>query len=486
MLFNSWQFAVFLPIVFFVYYALNDTYRWIFLLGASYFFYMSWNPKLVVLIAGTTLISYFCAIRVEETPDRRGKKGWMLLGLLTSLAILFFFKYYNFFAESAASILRLFSLPARDLTLNLILPVGISFYTFQTLSYVIDVYRGELRAERHLGYYALYVIFFPQLVAGPIERPGNLIPQLREKTVFSYENVTKGMKIMAWGYFKKMVLASYLSVYVDKIYDHPQDYPGFALVLATIFFSIQIYCDFSGYSDIAIGSAKLFGKDLMLNFKSPYFSGGIKEFWSRWHISLSSWFRDYVYIPLGGNRVSFWRHKLNLMITFMASGLWHGANWTFVIWGGLHGFFQVAESIWNRWFPKNKEKKEFWLVGGIKRTATFLLVSFAWIFFRANTIGDALFVVRNMFRNIRYFIPYLREGYDFLGLTKAKLVGLLIPLALLFVYDYYDRKTDVIDRISSLPAGWRWLIYVVFVSGMICWVAASFGTASQEFIYFQF
>ncbi len=486
MQFNSWQFAVFLPFVFFVYYALNYKYRWILLLAASYFFYMYWNPKLVVLIAGTTLISYFCAIKVEDTEDRRMKKRWMLLGLLVSLAILFFFKYFNFFAESVEGLLRFLSLPARDFALDLILPVGISFYTFQTLSYVIDVYRGDLKAERHLGIYALYVSFFPQLVAGPIERPGNLIPQLKEDTRFSYEDVTRGMKIMAWGYFKKLVIASSLAVYVDKIYDNPYEYPGFAMVLATVFFAVQIYCDFSGYSDIAIGAAKMFGKDLMVNFKSPYFSKSIKEFWGRWHISLSTWFRDYVYIPLGGNRVSEVRHMVNLMVTFLASGLWHGANWTFVVWGGLHGVYQVAENFWHRHVSGGKGRKEKLPAAVIRTVVTFLLVCFAWIFFRANTIGEALFVVQNMFRNCRYFLPYLREGYDFLGLTKAKLAGLGMPLLLLFVYDYFDRRCDVIGKISSLPAVKRWLIYVAFVSCTICWVAASYGNASQEFIYFQF
>lgn len=486
MLFNSWQFAVFLPLVFFVYYALHHKYRWMWLLAVSYFFYMYWNPKLVVLISGTTLISYFCAIKVEETADRRGKKGWMLFGVLSSLLVLFFFKYFNFFAESVESVFRLLNLPVKDITLNLILPVGISFYTFQTLSYVIDVYRGDLKAERHLGIYALYVSFFPQLVAGPIERPGNLLPQLREETKFSYEDVTRGMKIMSWGYFKKLVIASSMAVYVDKVYDNVYEHPGFAMVLATIFFAFQIYCDFSGYSDIAIGAAKMFGKDLMINFKSPYFSKGIKEFWGRWHISLSSWFRDYVYIPLGGNRVSEVRHKVNLLITFLASGLWHGANWTFVVWGGLHGVYQVVETLWQKHFSSGKEKKEHWFAACVKTVVTFLLVCFAWIFFRANTIQDALFVVGNMFRNIRYFLPYLREGYDFLGLTKGKLAGLMLPVLVLFVYDYFDRKFDVIDKISSLAVWKRWLIYVVFLSSMICLVAASYGNASQEFIYFQF
>ena len=494
MQFNSWQFAVFLPIVFFAYYGLKHKYRWILLLIASYYFYMSWNPRLIVLIGGTTLISYICAMKVEDSQEKSRKKAWMMAALISCLGVLFFFKYFNFFSESVTALLRMLSLPVQDVTLQLILPVGISFYTFQTLSYVIDVYRGDLKAERHLGYYALYVSCFPQLVAGPIERPGNLIPQLKRETEFNYENVTRGLKIMAWGFYKKLVIATTMSVYVDMVYNDPQNHVGFAMVVATVMFAFQVYCDFSGYSDIAIGSAKMFGQDLMINFKSPYFSKSMKEFWSRWHISLSTWFRDYLYIPLGGNRVSRFRHELNLFITFVVSGLWHGANWTFVAWGGVHGGLQVLENEWKRWKKKHftesgQEDKKGWkgiLLGAVQTVFTFAAVCFAWIFFRANSIGDALFIIRNMFRNCRFFLPYLWEGYRFLELTKAKVAGILIPLLILAVYDYFDKRTDVIGNISRLKTGWRWTIYVMFVTLTICLVVSSQGNVSQEFIYFQF
>ena len=498
MQFNSWQFVIFLPVVFFLYYAGKASWCWAILLAASYFFYMYWNPKMVVWIVGTTLVTYVCAIRMEESDGQRQKKRWLLLALFVCLAILFFFKYFNFFSHSISGAARLFGAPVGDVTLQLVMPVGISFYTFQTLGYLIDIYRGKIQAERHLGYYALFVTFFPQLIAGPISRAGSLMPQLHENAEFSYEGVTKGLKLMAWGYFKKLVIASSLAVYVDRIYDDLQSYAGFALLVAAVFYSIQIYCDFSGYSDIAIGCAKLFGKDLMINFRSPYFASSIKEFWGRWHISLSTWFRDYVYIPLGGNRVSAFRHQLNLVVTFLVSGLWHGADWTFVIWGGLHGLLQVAESLLTRGSTSKKnsktqisdqnEKKQWSHILGIcaRTVLTFILVTVAWIFFRADTLSDAWYVISHMFRNCQYFLPYLREGYDFLGLTKLKLLGLLLPVALLAVFDYFSLKMDVIDRIGQWKTWQRWLLYVAFVSVTICMVAASYGNVSQEFIYFQF
>lgn len=334
MLFNSFAYAIFLPIVFALYWLLPHKYRWALLLVASYYFYMSWNVKYVGLILFTTIASYVAALLMEKYENKKAKKIVLLATAVLCLGVLFFFKYFNFVSSSVAELLSLISIQFSPLTLKLLLPVGISFYTFQTLSYVIDVYRGDVKAEHHFGYYATFISFFPQLVAGPIERTENLLPQIKAQHTFDYEQATYGLKLMAWGFFKKIVIADSLSVYVSKVYNAPQSFEGFALILATVFFTFQIYCDFSGYSDIAIGTAKLMGINLMTNFKSPYFSTSIKEFWSRWHISLSTWFRDYVYIPLGGNRVSKVRHALNLLITFLVSGLWHGANWTFVLWGG--------------------------------------------------------------------------------------------------------------------------------------------------------
>lgn len=344
MLFNSWQFAVFLPVVFALYWLIPHRGRWVLLLAASYYFYMSWNAKYVVLILFTTAISYFAALLLEKCSKPVWRKAVLATVLLSCLGVLGIFKYFNFFSLSLTALLESLSIHLHPATLNLLLPVGISFYTFQTLSYVIDVYRGKVRAERHFGIYATFISFFPQLVAGPIERTSNLLPQIKEEHHFNYCQAVQGLRVMIWGFFKKMVIADNLAVYVDQVYDQVKNYHGLVLAVASVFFAIQIYCDFSGYSDIARGTAKLMGIELMENFKSPYFSISVRDFWSRWHISLSTWFRDYVYIPLGGSRVKKPRHWVNLLVTFLVSGLWHGANWTFVVWGGIHGVAQSAES----------------------------------------------------------------------------------------------------------------------------------------------
>ena len=334
MLFNSFSFMLFLPIVFIFYWILPYRFRWILLLISSYYFYMSWNPQYVVLILFTTIISYSTGILVEKINNLRYKKAILIVAAILCLGVLFFFKYFNFVSESISELVSLFAIKMNPITLSFLLPVGISFYTFQTLSYVIDVYGGKVKAEHHFGYYATFISFFPQLVAGPIERTDNLLPQIKEKHFFNYNQAAYGLKLMAWGFFKKLCIADAIAVYVDSVYTSLDNNTGFPILFAVLGFSIQIYCDFSGYSDIAIGTAKLLGINLLTNFKSPYFSSSIREFWTRWHISLSTWFRDYVYIPLGGNRCGKIRHNFNLMITFLTSGLWHGANWTFVVWGG--------------------------------------------------------------------------------------------------------------------------------------------------------
>lgn len=329
MLFNSLAYAIFLPSVFLLYWILPHKFRWMLLLVSSYFFYMTWNTKYVVLISTTTVVSYLCAILIEKTEKVVFKRLSFIGAVVISLGILYFFKYYNF---SMDLLERFISLNAPRY--SFLLPVGISFYTFQTLSYVIDVYNGKVAAEKNIGIYATFVSFFPQLVAGPIERTSNLMPQIKSEKRFDYDSAKYGMRLILWGLFKKMVIADNLALWVDQVYGDVISYEGCSLALAAFFFSIQIYCDFSGYSDIARGSAKLLNIELMDNFKSPYFSASIREFWSRWHISLSTWFRDYVYIPLGGNRVSKGRNILNYLATFLISGLWHGANLTFVVWGG--------------------------------------------------------------------------------------------------------------------------------------------------------
>ncbi len=340
MLFNSFSYALFLPIDFILYWIMPQKFRWIILLLSSYYFYISWGPQYLAVILLTTLVSYAAALLMEGRHNGTLYSRTLLtVSVLICIAILFFFKYFNFFTENIALLFQKISIPIQPFTLKLALPIGISFYIFQTISYLIDVYRGDIRAEKHLGIYAVYISFFPKVMQGPIERGKKLLPQLHSRHAFQYRQASYGLKQMAWGYFKKLVLADSLSVYVNQVYNDLPSYKGFSLILATFFFAIQLYCDFSGYTDIALGSAKILGINLTQNFKAPYFASSIKDFWGRWHISLSSWLRDYIYIPLGGNRVGKVRHSLNILITFLVSGLWHGASWNYVLWGGLHGVF---------------------------------------------------------------------------------------------------------------------------------------------------
>ena len=397
------------------------------------------------------------------------------------MGILFVFKYFNFFSESFVDFAKIFSIQLHPVTLKLLLPVGISFYTFQTLSYVIDVYKGNVKAEKHFGIYATFISFFPQLVAGPIERTNNLLPQIKAKHEFNYEQATYGLKLMAWGFFKKLVIADNLAIYSDKVFNNVYDFKGFALILAAFFFTIQIYCDFSGYSDIARGTAKLFGIELMENFKCPYFSSSIREFWSRWHISLSTWFRDYVYIPLGGNRVGKIRHYFNLMITFMISGLWHGANWTFVIWGGLHGLAQIFENVFTR-KPKNYQPHGLERV--LKVLITFTFCMFAWVFFRVQNLNEAIYVFGNMFRGMSDLKSYLlEEGTRTISIgkfTALKIISLyLIPL---FIYEFFSLKEYVGKRIEKRTNIIQFA-YLFLLSFMILAVGY---VGQSAFVYFQF
>ena len=342
MTFNSIEFLIFYPIVLLFNFIVPRKYRWIPLLIASLYFYMSYSAELIFLIVFTILVSWVCSLIIEQSQNQAVRKLCLVLTLVVCLGILAFFKYYNFLAGSVSGIISLFGGARRDFSLDLLLPVGISFYTFQTLSYAIDVYRGTVKTERHLGYYALFVTFFPQLVAGPIERPGNLLPQLKEEHKWDWYNASKGGKKMLIGFFKKIVVADIIAKSIEKIYNDPANAPALGIIIATALFAVQIYCDFSGYTDIAIGCARIMGIKLMQNFDHPYRARSVAEFWRRWHISLSSWFKDYLYFPLGGSRCAKWKAYRNLMIVFLVSGLWHGADWTFVIWGVLHGAFQVV------------------------------------------------------------------------------------------------------------------------------------------------
>lgn len=483
MLFNSFTFAIFLPIVFLIYWAIPHKWRWIVLFISSYYFYMSWNVKYVALILFTTFISYACALGLERADGPKKKKILIVSTMIASLGCLFFFKYFNFASESIANILNLFTLQVHPVTLNLLLPVGISFYTFQTLGYVIDVYRGDVKAEKNFGKYATFIAFFPQLVAGPIERTKNLMPQILEEHKFDYEKAASGLRLMAWGFFKKIVIADTLAVSVDTVYDSLRMYKGFPLLVVSVLFSIQIYCDFAGYSDIAIGTARLFGIDLMKNFDSPYFSTSVKDFWARWHISLSTWLRDYIYIPLGGNRVSKGRNAFNLMATFLISGLWHGANWTYVVWGGIHGFAQVVEKFLFKLKKKDKNQKPGGIKWWISVFVTFVFATFAWVIFRAETISDAFYVLGNMFQGITNPALYVSQITTYLGMDKLTLLGMIISVGLLTVFDYYSLTVDVLGKLKEKKKTVRWIVYVAFILFLIFNVPA---TSGQEFIYFQF
>jgi len=342
MLFNSLNFLFFFPVVTALYYMIPHRFRWILLLASSYYFYMCWKVEYIVLILITTLITYFTGLGIGKAKEKKKKKKYLVFCICSNLLILLIFKYFNFFNNSFKEIFDYFNIFYNIPSFNLLLPVGISFYTFQSLSYSIDVYNGQKEPEKHFGIFAVYVAFFPQLVAGPIERSTKLLPQFYNKIEFKYSQVTDGLRQMAWGFFKKIVIADRLSLLVNQVYNNADSYTGVPLIIGTYFFSFQIYCDFSGYSDIAIGAAKVLGIDLSKNFKYPYFAKDINDFWRRWHITLSTWFRDYLYFPLGGNRVSAKKWCYNILIVFILSGLWHGASWTFIIWGTLHGFFIIV------------------------------------------------------------------------------------------------------------------------------------------------
>ncbi|MFW5737139.1 MAG: MBOAT family O-acyltransferase [Halanaerobium sp.] len=489
MIFNSIQFLIFFVVVVSTYFLINSKYRWILLLAASYYFYMSWNPTYILLIVLSTIVDYFASLKMAEQENKEKRKKYLLLSLFVNLGLLFFFKYYGFFNNSVSSVVRAFNMNLGLPNFDLLLPVGISFYTFQTLSYTLDVYRGDKEAEKHFGIFALYVSFFPQLVAGPIERSTRLLPQFRKKIDFDSARVASGLQLMLWGYFKKVVVADRLALYVNGVYNNLEGLRGITLILATVFFAFQIYCDFSGYSSIAIGAARVMGFDLMTNFRRPYFAKSIPEFWRRWHISLSTWFKDYLYIPLGGNRVSKIRYYFNLFITFLVSGLWHGAAWTFVIWGALHGFYQII-SISTVQFRKNIKDKiglsnlptlnKWWQI-----LATFALVNFGWIFFRANSFSDAIYVVNNLFVSLGTQLSSwqnLKAAVVGYGLNQYELILAFAVILIMEIVHLMQRQGSVREFLNQKPLFLRWAAYY----GLVIIILAFGVYGEAEFIYFQF
>ncbi len=479
MLFNSLQFAIFFPVVTAIYFLLPQRWRVHLLLVASCVFYMAFIPAYILILFATILIDYFAGIYLELVQERH-RKLLLWVSILSTCTVLFIFKYFGFFTGSFVGVASLFGYSIPRPAISIILPIGLSFHTFQSLSYVIEVYKGHQKAERNFWIYATYVMFFPQLVAGPIERPQNLLHQFRERHEFSYENATAGLKRMGWGFFKKLVVADRLALYVNDVYRDPQNYNGLQLTIATLFFSYQIYCDFSGYSDIAIGAAQVLGFKLMENFRTPYYALSVSEFWRRWHISLSTWFKDYLYIPLGGNRVGKSRHIFNLLITFGVSGLWHGANWTFVVWGLLNGVYLVVGS-----FTQVLRDRFFGVLGlsaegaprrAIKLVTTFALTCAAWVVFRAKNIPDAVYV-------FSHFASNWNLGQ--LGTPQFYPSHLPIALGAIILLEVAQRASSIGSlslRFGRLPVSARWAAYASFVIFVLM-----FGVYKQmQFIYFQF
>lgn len=475
MLFNSLQYAIFLPIVFILYWFVfqkNLKAQNIFIIIVSYIFYGWWDWRFLSLIIFSSAVDYSVGIGLLKIENNVKRKLLLYTSLITNLGLLGVFKYYNFFIESLMDVAPGLTFLLSERTLNIVLPVGISFYTFQTLSYTIDVYRKKLEPTRDIFSFFAYVSFFPQLVAGPIERATNLIPQFQKRRVFNFEKAQDGLRQILWGLFKKIVIADNAATQVSYIFNNYESLSGSMLLLGVFYFAFQIYCDFSGYSDIAIGSARLFGFDLMRNFAYPYFSRDIAEFWRRWHISLSTWFRDYLYIPLGGSRGSLWSKIRNILIIFTVSGFWHGANWTFIIWGLLNGLYFIPLML----FGKNRSNLDTVAQNSklpslkeiLQIAVTFFITLIAWVFFRAENVTQAFSYLGHMFSQSLFSIPGRR--------------GVIPLILILIVVEWIQRKKQhglEIDRIKFPTV--RWAIYYIVIL-----IILNFGGSQQQFIYFQF
>lgn len=498
MLFNSIDFLIFLPIVLVIYYIIPMKYKHIWLLISSYYFYMCWNAKYVLLIFVSTVITYLSGIlidKVEKTwsdVDKLGKYKKLILAIsfVSNLGILFYFKYINFTLDIVTRVLSKMNISMNVPVFDVILPVGISFYTFQALSYSVDVYRGEVAPEHDFFRYALFVSFFPQLVAGPIERSKNLLTQLREPRKFDPGYAFDGILLMLWGFFLKIVLADRIAIFVDTVYGDCEHYQGIYLIVATILFAVQIYCDFAGYSSIAMGTAKLLGIELMDNFNAPYLSTSVADFWRRWHISLTSWFKDYLYIPLGGSKKGSLRKYFNKMIVFMLSGLWHGAQLTFVVWGAINGLYQVIGEILMPIRTKvsdiigiNRNSEGFYALSAL---ATFALVDFTWIFFRADSLGRAVYIIKSILTTENIWTLFDGSLYN-CGLDEKNFRLMVISVIILLIADILKRKGIRVREIILRQDGYIKCLVVSF-SILLIMVFGKYGPAydAVNFIYFQF
>lgn len=498
MLFNSLQFLIFLPVVVLVYFLIPNKVKHLWLLGASYYFYMCWNAKYALLILFSTVITYASGLALDsirrssrEASQKVSRSKWVVaLSFVINLGILFFFKYVNFTFSALQSLFALIHVELNAPVFDVILPVGISFYTFQALSYTMDVYRGDIYAEKDFFRYALFVSFFPQLVAGPIERSKNLLKQLAVPQKFRVDNAREGLLLMLWGFFLKIVLADRIALFVDCVYGDYTAFPGLYLIAATALFAIQIYCDFSGYSTIAMGAAKILGIDLMENFHSPYYAVSVAEFWRNWHISLTSWFKDYLYIPLGGSRKGKARKYLNKMIVFLVSGLWHGASFTFVVWGGINGLYQVigeaAKPLRDRMVKVLHLNRESLGHRLVQMGITFLLVDFSWIFFRASSMSEAFGIIGSIARAANPWVlfdgSFVECGLDFKNMCLVVGCSGILAFA-----DYCKYRGIQVRRIIMQQDYWfRWLFVAVTVVFLL--VFGKYGPSydAANFIYFQF
>ena len=477
MLFNSFQFLFFFPIVTALYYILPHRFRWMMLLAASCFFYMAFIPQYIVILAITILIDYFAGIWIADSTDPKRKKVWLVTSIISTCLVLFVFKYFNFFNANFKGIADLMGLHYPVPMLNIILPIGLSFHTFQSLSYVVEVYRGNQKPERNFGIYSLFVMFYPQLVAGPIERPQNLLHQFHEEHKWDYNNIIAGLRMILWGLFKKMVIADRIAALIGPVYAEPTQHFGFELWLTALLFGFQIYCDFSGYSDIAIGAGRVMGFHMMTNFNRPYFSKSISEFWKRWHISLGTWFRDYFYIPLGGNRVSKPRYYFNLMATFIVSGLWHGASWNFVIWGGLHGALQVIEALSRKWRIRTGLAAQSGLRPWLQGLYVLIATNIIWIFFRSRDLPTAA-----AFLTQATHLDQTRWGEWHFGSAPVQLYIALAGICIMEGVHVVERRLKLPEWLGGLPNMARWAFYSVLVLAI-----AHLGMyGNTDFIYFQF
>jgi alginate O-acetyltransferase complex protein AlgI len=476
MLFNSFNFLFFFIIVTTLYFLTPYSKRWLLLLISSCYFYMAFIPIYILILGFTIVVDFISGIYIENAQGKR-RKLFLIFSLIANIGVLAFFKYYNFLNENLSFLMHGFGLANQFPYLAILLPIGLSFHTFQAMSYTIEVYRGHQKAERHFGIYSLYVMFYPQLVAGPIERPQNLLHQFREKYDFEYDRVADGLKIILWGFVKKLVIADRLAIYVNAVYNNPEHHNGMTFLLATIFFAIQIYCDFSGYSDIAIGTAKIMGFKLMTNFNRPYFARNISEFWKRWHISLSTWFKDYLYISLGGNRVSIPRWYFNLLIVFLISELWHGANWTYIIWGGLNGFYLIFAIITHEFRKKVNAliriEKLPKLNHLLQVLITFMLSCFAWIFFRANNVTSAF----NIIKKISTF-----KGPIFVENPSM----IIYPTLSIFLLFFVELKQEYYKGDFSFFNNGSWVVRNLSYTALIILILLFGVFDGGQFIYFQF